>query len=74
MKGDKLVLQDYHKRVASEIVSHIIEDIRKKKTRYLAVVNRKLEKQSQTNWKNSESYLSCLDRMIILSSLLNRMI
>jgi uridine kinase len=38
MKGDKLVLQDYHKRVASEIVSHIIEDIRKKKTRYIITV------------------------------------
>jgi uridine kinase len=38
MKGDKLVLQDYHKRVASEIVSHIIEDIRKKKMRYIITV------------------------------------
>ena len=38
MKGDKLVLQDYHKRVASEIVSHIIQDIRKKKTRYIITV------------------------------------
>jgi uridine kinase len=38
MKGDKLVLLDYHKRAASEIVSHIIQDIRKKKTRYIITV------------------------------------
>jgi uridine kinase len=38
MKGDKLVLQDYHKQAATEIVSHIIQDIRKKKTRYIITV------------------------------------
>ena len=38
MKGDKLVLLDYHKRAASEIVSHIIQDIRQKKTRYIITV------------------------------------
>ena len=38
MKGDKLVLQDYHRRAASEIVAHIIQDIRKKKTRYIITV------------------------------------
>jgi uridine kinase len=38
MKGDKLVLQDYHTRAATEIVSHIIQDIRKKKTRYVITV------------------------------------
>ncbi len=38
MKGDKLVLQDYHRRAAAEIVSHIIQDIRKKKTRYIITV------------------------------------
>jgi uridine kinase len=38
MKGDKLVLLDYHKRAASEIVSHIVQDIRKKKTRYIITV------------------------------------
>jgi len=38
MKGDKLVLLDYHKRAASEIVSHIIQGIRKKKTRYIITV------------------------------------
>jgi uridine kinase len=38
MKGDKLVLLDYHKRAASEIVSHIIQDVRKKKTRYIITV------------------------------------
>jgi len=38
MKGDKLVLLDYHKRAASEIVSHIIQDIRKKKARYIITV------------------------------------
>jgi uridine kinase len=38
MKGDKLVLLDYHKRAASEIVSHIIQDIRKKKTRFIITV------------------------------------
>jgi uridine kinase len=38
MKGDKLVLLDYHRRAANEIVSYIIQDIRKKKTRYIITV------------------------------------
>lgn len=38
MKGDKLVLQDYHRRAATEIVSHLIQDIRNKKTRYIITV------------------------------------
>jgi uridine kinase len=38
MKGDKLVLLDYHRHAASEIVSHIIQDIKKKKTRYIITV------------------------------------
>lgn len=38
MKGDKLVLQDHHRRAAIEIVSHIIQDISKKKTRYVITV------------------------------------
>jgi uridine kinase len=38
MKGDKLVLQDYHKRAASEIVPYIIQSIRKKKNRYVITV------------------------------------
>ena len=38
MKGDKLVLQDYHKRAATEIISNIIQNIKKKKTRYIITV------------------------------------
>jgi len=38
MKGDKLVLQDYHKRAAGEIVSIIIQNIRRKKTRYIVTI------------------------------------
>lgn len=38
MKGDRLVLLDYHKRAASEIVSHILQYIRNKKTRYVITV------------------------------------
>jgi len=38
MKGDKLVLLDYHRRAAGEIVSHIIQNIREKKTRYVITV------------------------------------
>jgi len=38
VKGDKLVLQDYHRRAATEIVSHLIQDITKKKTRYIITV------------------------------------
>jgi uridine kinase len=38
MKGDKLVLMDYHRRAASEIVSRIIPDVRKKKTRYIITI------------------------------------
>jgi uridine kinase len=38
MKGDKLVLQDYHKRAASEIVPDIISHIRNKETRYIITI------------------------------------
>jgi uridine kinase len=38
MKGDKLVLLEYHRRAAREIVSCLIQDIRKKKTRYIITV------------------------------------
>jgi uridine kinase len=38
MKGDKLILLDYHKRAATEIVSLILSNIRKKKTRYIITV------------------------------------
>ena len=38
MKGDKLVLLDYHIQAASEIVSHIIPNVRKKKTRYIITI------------------------------------
>jgi uridine kinase len=38
MRGDILVLQDYHKRAASEIVPQIIERIRRKTTRYIITV------------------------------------
>jgi uridine kinase len=38
MKGDKLVLQNYHRRAATEIISNIIQDIKKKKTRYIITV------------------------------------
>ncbi len=38
MKGDKLVLQDYHKRAAREIVSRILRDVEREKTRYVITV------------------------------------
>ncbi len=38
MRGDILVIQDYHRRVASEIVLQIIERIRRKNTRYIITV------------------------------------
>jgi uridine kinase len=38
MKGDILVIQEYHKRAASEIVPQIIERVRGKKTRYVITV------------------------------------
>jgi uridine kinase len=38
MKGDKLVLLDYHRQAACEIVAHIIQDIRKNKNRYIISV------------------------------------
>jgi len=38
MRGDILFLQDYHKRAASEIVPKIIQNIRKKKNRYVITV------------------------------------
>jgi uridine kinase len=38
MKGDVLVIQEYHKRAASEIVSQIVESIKKKNTRYIITV------------------------------------
>lgn len=38
MKGDILVIQEYHKRAASEIVPQIIERVRGKFTRYIITV------------------------------------
>jgi uridine kinase len=38
MKGDRLVIRDYHKRAAVEIVSIIIQNIRGKKTRYIITI------------------------------------
>jgi uridine kinase len=38
MRGDILVIQDHHRRVASEIVPQIIERIRRKNTRYVITV------------------------------------
>ncbi len=38
MRGDKLIILDYHKKAASEIVSHIIQNIRRKKNRYVIIV------------------------------------
>ncbi len=38
MKGDILVLQDYHKRAASQIVQQIIERVRGKNSRYIITV------------------------------------
>jgi uridine kinase len=38
MRGDKLILLDYHRRAASEIVSYIIQNIRKKETRYVITI------------------------------------
>jgi uridine kinase len=38
MKGDKLVLLDYHKRAASEIVSYLIKNISHKKNRYVITI------------------------------------
>jgi uridine kinase len=38
MKGDILVLQEYHKRAASEIVPQIIESVRSKNARYIITV------------------------------------
>jgi len=38
MKGDKLIIQEYHKRAASEIVPQMIESVRGKNTRYTITV------------------------------------
>ena len=38
MKGDILLLQEYHRRAAGEIVLHIIDKIRSKNTRYIITV------------------------------------
>ena len=38
MKGDVLLLQDYHRRAAGEIVLHIIDKVRSKNTRYIITV------------------------------------
>jgi len=38
MKGDKLVIQEYHKRAASEIVPQMIASVRGKNTRYTITV------------------------------------
>jgi uridine kinase len=38
MKGDVLLLQEYHRRAAGEIVRHIMDKIRSKNTRYIITV------------------------------------
>ena len=38
MKGDILVIQEYHKRAASEIIPQIIERVRGKNTRYIITI------------------------------------
>jgi uridine kinase len=38
MKGDKLVILDYHKQAASEIVPQIVQSIIKKKGRYIITI------------------------------------
>ena len=38
MRGDRLVLLDYHRRAASEIVTHLIPRIEKKKSTYVVTV------------------------------------
>ena len=38
MKGDILILEEYHRRAAGEIVSQIIDKIRNKDTRYIITV------------------------------------
>jgi uridine kinase len=38
MRGDILVLQEWHRRVAGEIVAHILDAIRRKSTRYTITV------------------------------------
>jgi len=38
MKGDVLILQEYHRRAAGEIVRYIIDKIRSKNTRYIITV------------------------------------
>jgi uridine kinase len=38
MKGDKLILQEYHKRAAGEIVLHLNQYIKQKETRYVITV------------------------------------
>jgi uridine kinase len=38
MKGDILILQEYHRRAAGEIVPNIIDKIRNKNTRYIITV------------------------------------
>jgi uridine kinase len=38
MKGDRLVVLDYHRRAASEIVSFVLRGVREKKTRYTITI------------------------------------
>lgn len=38
MRGDKLVIQEHHRRAAAEIVSHIVTQVRGKTTRYTITV------------------------------------
>jgi uridine kinase len=38
MKGDRLVLLEYHRRAAGEIVAHIIRNVREKESRYIITI------------------------------------
>jgi len=38
MRGDRLILLDHHRRAASEIVAHILQDVQNKQTRYIVTI------------------------------------
>lgn len=67
MRGDKLVLLDHHRRAASEIVSHIIQDVRNKQTRYIVTIaGESGSGKSETAWAVADALASVGIKSVLL--------
>jgi uridine kinase len=67
MKGDKLILEDYHRRAASEIVALILQDIKKNNSRYvISVAGESGSGKSETGTAIAAELAHCGIRTVLL--------